>query len=194
MEGGTIPLENREWNLQCVDSGPLPHPQLPSYGGRHRGPADDEVVRLLPGAGLLELRHRALQRCTPQIPAVVPAGRHRGLGTLPGWRLDSTRPAVRLARFLGRITGPPIAGPGGEDRPSITQPARILLSSKGGVPLKLDHRDSDASRLNPSVPTTPTGFALLKCAGIEHLLMRSCWLGPGIRVFSVQYGVRYGGR
>ena len=30
MEGGAIPLEDREWNLQRLDAGSLPHPPLPS--------------------------------------------------------------------------------------------------------------------------------------------------------------------
>src|SRR5260370_1114089 len=48
MGGGTVALENREWNLQCVDARLLPHPQLSSFRCRHRCAAGDEVVRLCP--------------------------------------------------------------------------------------------------------------------------------------------------
>src|SRR5438874_396924 len=97
MGGGTVALENREWNLQCVDARLLPHPQLSSFRCRHRRPAGDEVVRLLPDASLLEPRDRTLPECTLPIRAMVSAGRHRGLGTLPGWSFAPTRQIGRAS-------------------------------------------------------------------------------------------------
>src|SRR5438045_4686794 len=99
MGGGTVALENREWNLQCVDARLLPHPQLSSFRCRHRRPAGDEVVRLLPDASLLEPRDRTLPECTLPIRAMVSAGRHRGLGDRKSTRLNSSHLGISYAVF-----------------------------------------------------------------------------------------------
>src|SRR5439155_13454331 len=138
MGGGTVALENREWNLQCVDARLLPHPQLSSFRCRHRRPAGDEVVRLLPDASLLEPRDRTLPECTLPIRAMVSAGRHRGLGALPGWSFAPTRPAVWLVRSSWAHCWPADSptcgrGPAIDDLISLN-PASLEL--EGGVPLK----------------------------------------------------------
>src|SRR5947207_12707419 len=166
MGGGTVALENREWNLQCVDARLLPHPQLSSFRCRHRRPAGDEVVRLLPDASLLEPRDRMLLECTLPIRAMVSAGRHRGLGTLPGWSFAPTRPAVWLVRsswaHYWPADGPTCGrGPAIDDLISLN-PASLEL--EGGVPLKTRPLWMDARhRLTPVSSQHALGIALREC-------------------------------